>query len=274
MLSFKMGELSVEPGTSVLKEKSNSPHLYTVLEGWCFRYRTLVDGSRQLLNFALPGDMIGLQTSMFGEIDHSVDALTNLTLCVFSRERIWELYQNHPSLAFDVTWLATREERILGEYLTAVGQRTAMSRLAFVLLQLYRRCEPINLARNNRMPVPFTQQHLADLTREVLVVGRQLRGHRDDQRLRQLGCGRRADPVGRGPGPARRVDAPDRAVRCAHQRDEIASERHVVRIHHREHRCGDDGCVDSVATRPICAHSGLGRQRMRCGERPGERRRR
>lgn len=163
MLSFKMGELSVEPGTSVLKEKTNSPHLYTVLEGWCFRYRTLVDGSRQLLNFALPGDMIGLQTSMFGEIDHSVDALTNLTLCVFSRERIWELFQDHPSLAFDVTWLATREERILGEYLTAVGQRTAQSRLAFVLMQLYRRCEPINLARNNRMPVPFTQQHLADL---------------------------------------------------------------------------------------------------------------
>lgn len=163
MLRFKMGELSVQPDTGILKEKTNSPHLYTVLQGWCFRYRTLADGSRQLLNFALPGDMIGLQTSMFGEIDHSVDSLTNLTLCVFSRERIWELFQNHPSLAFDVTWLATREERILGEYLTAVGQRTAQSRLAFVLMQLYRRCEPINLASDNRMPVPFTQQHLADL---------------------------------------------------------------------------------------------------------------
>jgi CRP/FNR family transcriptional regulator, anaerobic regulatory protein len=163
MVSFKMGELTVEPGTGILKEKTNSPHLYTVLQGWCFRYRTLADGSRQLLNFALPGDMIGLQSSMFGEVDHSVDALTNLTLCVFSRERIWELFQHHPSLAFDVTWLATREERILGEYLTAVGQRTAQSRLAFVLMQLYRRCEPINLAGSNRMPVPFTQQHLADL---------------------------------------------------------------------------------------------------------------
>jgi CRP-like cAMP-binding protein len=163
MLSFKMGELTVEAGASILKEKTSSPHLFTVLQGWCFRYRTLADGSGQLLNFALPGDMIGLQSSMFGEIDHSVDALTHMTLCVFSRERIWELFQKHPGLAFDVTWLATREERILGEYLTAVGQRTAQSRLAFVLMQLYRRCEPLNLAGSNQMPVPFTQQHLADL---------------------------------------------------------------------------------------------------------------
>src|SRR5262245_24764825 len=169
MVSFKMGELSVEPGTSILKEKTNSPHLYTVLHGWCFRYRTLADGSRQLLNFALPGDMIGLQTSMFGEVDHSIDSLTNLTLCVFSRERIWELFQNHPSLAFDITWLATREERILGEYLTAVGQRTAQSRLAFVLMQLYRRCLPLHLAADNVMAVPFTQQHLADLVGLSLV---------------------------------------------------------------------------------------------------------
>ncbi len=163
MTGFKIGEFSAGPGASILKEQTNSAHLYTVLQGWAFRYKQLADGRRQILNFALPGDLLGLQTSMFGEMDHSVEALTGVTLCVFARERFWQLFEAHPGLGFDVTWLSTQEERTLGQYLTAVGQRSARSRLAFVLLQLYRRCEPTNMAGANRMPAPFTQQHLADL---------------------------------------------------------------------------------------------------------------
>jgi len=33
---FKAGELSVEAGTTVLLEGTNSAHLYTVLSGWAF----------------------------------------------------------------------------------------------------------------------------------------------------------------------------------------------------------------------------------------------
>jgi CRP-like cAMP-binding protein len=44
-----------------------------------------------------------------------------------------------------------------------VGQRPAAARIAFVLLHLYRRCEPVELAGADRLPVPFSQQHLADL---------------------------------------------------------------------------------------------------------------
>ncbi|MDQ0316365.1 CRP-like cAMP-binding protein [Amorphus orientalis] len=51
---FKRGELVVEPGSAVVQEASTSPHLFTVLEGWAFRYKTLADGRRQILNFALP----------------------------------------------------------------------------------------------------------------------------------------------------------------------------------------------------------------------------
>ncbi len=48
---FKAGELSVEAGTTVLLEGTNSAHLYTVLSGWAFRYKMLPDGRRQILNF-------------------------------------------------------------------------------------------------------------------------------------------------------------------------------------------------------------------------------
>ena len=105
---FKTAELVSDEGATVLMEGHSSPHLYTVLSGWAFRYKTLPDGRRQILNFALPGDFIGLQTSMFNEMQHSVETLTKTVLCVFPRDKIWSLYEKFPGLAYDLTWIASR----------------------------------------------------------------------------------------------------------------------------------------------------------------------
>ena len=106
---FKSGELQVEAGTTLFMQGANSAHLYTILSGWAFRYKTLPDGRRQILNYALPSDLIGLQGSIANEMQHSVEALTDMLLCVFPREKLWTLYSSYPALAFDVTWLAARE---------------------------------------------------------------------------------------------------------------------------------------------------------------------
>ena len=88
--NFKSGELNVEAGTNILLQGTNSAHLYTVLSGWAFRYKTLPDGRRQILNYALPADLLGLQGSVNDEMQHSVEALTDMMLCVFPREKLWE----------------------------------------------------------------------------------------------------------------------------------------------------------------------------------------
>jgi hypothetical protein len=55
--NFKSGELHIEAGTSILLQGTNSAHLYTILSGWAFRYKTLSDGRRQILNYAMPADL-------------------------------------------------------------------------------------------------------------------------------------------------------------------------------------------------------------------------
>jgi CRP-like cAMP-binding protein len=160
--NFKSGELNVQAGTSLLLQGTNSAHLYTILSGWAFRYKTLPDGRRQILNFALPSDLIGLQGSVNDEMQHSVEALTDVMLCVFPREKVWSLYTDYPTLAFDVTWLAAREEQMLDEGLLSVGRRTAMERLAYLLLAMFQRAEEVGLTKGNSIQFPFTQQHVAD----------------------------------------------------------------------------------------------------------------
>jgi CRP/FNR family transcriptional regulator, anaerobic regulatory protein len=159
---FKIDELHVEAGAGMLRQGASSDHLYTVLQGWAFRYKMLTDGRRQILNYALPADLIGLQGSMMGEMEHSVDALTAVTLCVFPRSKLWDLYGRFPSLAFDITWLAAREEQLGDESLVSLGRRTALERTAYLLLHLFARAEEVGLTRNNSIQFPFTQQHMAD----------------------------------------------------------------------------------------------------------------
>jgi CRP-like cAMP-binding protein len=159
---FKSGELNVEAGTNILLQGTNSAHLYTVLSGWAFRYKMLPDGRRQILNYALPADLLGLQGSVSDEMQHSVEALTDMLLCVFPREKLWDLYTGYPALVFDVTWLAAREEQILDENLLNVGRRTALERAAYLLLHLFTRADEIGLTKGNSIAFPFTQQHIAD----------------------------------------------------------------------------------------------------------------
>jgi CRP/FNR family transcriptional regulator len=159
---FKMGELSVDPGTTVLSEGTHSAHLFTVLSGWGFRYKMLGDGRRQILNYVMPGDLVGLQGSLMGEMSHSVEALSSLTLCVFERDRLGQVYRNHPDLAFDVTWIASQEERILDEHLLSIGRRSALERAAYLLSFLSQRAATSSLFRGERVSLPLTQQHVAD----------------------------------------------------------------------------------------------------------------
>ena len=159
---FKKGELAVDRGATVLVEGSHSAHLYTVLTGWGFRYKLLPDGRRQILNYVMPGDLVGLQGSVIGEMQHSVEALSHMLLCVFEREHLFDLYRTHPGLAYDITWLASREERMLDENLLSVGRRSALERCAYLLAFIYKRAEGVGLNGRKPVVIPIIQQHVAD----------------------------------------------------------------------------------------------------------------
>jgi CRP-like cAMP-binding protein len=160
--SFKRGELVAEAGAMVLAEGAHSAQMFTLLSGWAFRFKTLEDGRRQILNYALPGDLLGLQGSVIGAMDHSVEALTPTVLCVFQRDKLSDLFRNHPGLSFDVTWLASREERMLDENLLSVGRRSAIERAAYLVAFLYQRATSVGLTEQKALLIPISQQHVAD----------------------------------------------------------------------------------------------------------------
>ncbi|WP_085865434.1 Crp/Fnr family transcriptional regulator [Pseudooctadecabacter jejudonensis] len=159
---YKSGELRVEPGTPLMMEGSNAPQLYTALRGMGLRYTTLPNGNRQVINFIFPGDFIGLQAGVMGEMHHSVEATTSMTLCVFDRSEFFNFFKSNPYRGYDITWMAATEEHFLGDSLATVGQRSAYEAVSWALYKLFQKGDALGMVNAAQMPLPFRQQDLAD----------------------------------------------------------------------------------------------------------------
>jgi CRP/FNR family transcriptional regulator, anaerobic regulatory protein len=161
--SFKTDEFVLPAQAKLIREGTKTGELYTLLDGWAFRFRTLSSGGRQILNFLLPGDFIGMQQKVNTDSSFGVELLTEGRFCKFPAERIWDVYKQQPTLAYDITWIAANEELIVDENLVSVGRRSAMQRVGMLLIHLFKRAESVGMrAEDGSVPFPVTQQHMAD----------------------------------------------------------------------------------------------------------------
>ena len=179
---LRSGRVRIDAGGEIVIEQKSGGKLFTLYAGWAFRYKTLSDGRRQILNFLLPGDFIGLQ-EQFGEgATHGVEALTEVALCVFARDSLWKLFREYPNLGYDLTWLAAREESLVDENLLTTGRRNATERVAMLLIHLYRRAQRVGMVQDDSVEFPLNQQHIADALGLSLV-----HTNKTLRRLRKLG---------------------------------------------------------------------------------------
>lgn len=159
---FRHANRIAPPGTVLIRENASAGKLYTLYAGWAFRFKTLSDGRRQILNFLLPGDFIGLQQHFNDGAAYGVQALTPVSLCAFQQHGLLGLFKELPGLGFDVTWLAASQKNVIDDNLLTVGRRNATERVAALLLQLFQRAERVGLVVDGAVEFPLTQQHVAD----------------------------------------------------------------------------------------------------------------
>ncbi len=161
--SLKRREVRVRGGETLIHQGQTDAPLYTLLDGWAFRYKTLRDGRRQILNFLLAGDFIGVQQNMGDASAHGVTTLTDSVFCVFQRDALWELHRQQPSMGFNITWLTAHEESLVDDTLLSVGRRSAEERIASLLILLFKRAAALQADGGaTGVPFPLTQQHMAD----------------------------------------------------------------------------------------------------------------
>ena len=161
--SLKRREILLPAGGTLIHEGQTDAPLYTLRQGWAFRYKTLSDGRRQILTFLLAGDFIGVQQKMGDAAAHGVVTLTDAVFCVFQRDALWELHRQSPAMGFNITWLTAHEESMVDDTLLSVGRRSAEERIAMLLILLFKRAAALQADGGAQgVPFPLTQQHVAD----------------------------------------------------------------------------------------------------------------
>ncbi len=149
----------VRPREHVFTAGDARIHIYRVESGAICLYKIMPDGRRQVIDFAYPGDFIGLGA----EQDYAFNAqaletvqLKSLPLATLSR-----LAGNDPDLGIKLYEAVSRELAAAQDHLFTVGQRSAAERVACFLVALSRRN-----ARKGQDPalvqLPMTRADIAD----------------------------------------------------------------------------------------------------------------
>jgi CRP-like cAMP-binding protein len=163
--AMKSDHVSLPAKAAIVREGEVGGPIYTLFEGWAARYRRLPDGSRQIFDILLAGDMIGLESAMLGTVKHSVEAITPVALCVLEGRTLPDLFQDHPALALSIFRTRIEEEQRADVRLALLGRRAAFARVAYLLLETCDRLRQRGMVNGGTTyHFPLTRRHIADAT--------------------------------------------------------------------------------------------------------------
>jgi CRP-like cAMP-binding protein len=159
-----------------------------LVSGIVCRYKDLADGQRQIMELHVAGDFVDLHGFLLKRLEHHVGALTPVRLAVVPHDELRGITEEHPHLA-RMLWFSTLlDSAIHRERILSVGRRSAISRIAHLMCELYVRLEIVGLAGENRFELPITQADIADANGLTSVhVNRMLKQLRDQELLTYRG---------------------------------------------------------------------------------------
>ena len=168
----------------IIQEGDSPRSINLILDGWACRYKVLEDGRRQIVAFLIPGDLCDIRMFILKQMDHSIGALTPVTVAEIPADAILEIADTSTRLSRALWWNSLVEEAIAREWTTNLGQREAIERLAHLFCELFLRLRSVGLTDSqsgqHSFELPVTQEQLADATGMSTVhVNRTLQEMRD-----------------------------------------------------------------------------------------------
>lgn len=168
-------------GSDMIHQGQVDQSAYVLASGWACSYKILPSGARQIVDFQIPGDFLGLRSLLFRTADHNVEPVTPVQASAVKQRDLLAAFSETPRLATAVLWAASRDEAMVVEHLVDIGRRTASERMAHFLLELGARLRLIGMADRRGYLCPLSQYLLADaLGLSAVHVNRVLRELRED----------------------------------------------------------------------------------------------
>lgn len=162
MERLRRGCRSVRARRMIMRAGEPPQEVFSLLEGWAYRFMLLSDGRRQILAYYLPGNFVTLEALHMQRLHFSVQALTDVQLCVFDVEQFKSFVSESAGLSQEVERMCVQRTILTDHLVMDLGRRTAQEKLARMLMEIYVRLARRDLVTNGSFTWPLRQEHVAD----------------------------------------------------------------------------------------------------------------
>jgi CRP/FNR family transcriptional regulator, anaerobic regulatory protein len=141
-----------------------------ICAGWAASVVTLSDGSRQILSFLLPGDLVSTALLFAPRAHCMVEAITEVRFHTFKRGDLKATLLRVPDLFDKLSQAWVEEKNRADQLIVDLGRRSADERIARLIMNLAERLErrgmigPPDAMAAIEMDFPLRQHHIADAT--------------------------------------------------------------------------------------------------------------
>jgi CRP-like cAMP-binding protein len=169
-------ERALRRGAALVRENDVAAELFILKRGMMMSFVILADGSRQILRFIFPGDMVGLSALAYPRAPRTVTAMADSIVCLFDRPMLARLAVDQPRLFAAIVAVDQAERVGLTDRLAGVGRTSAKARVASILLDVRNRLRRTDPAPGDSFVPGLTQEEIGDATGLTAVhVNRMLR---------------------------------------------------------------------------------------------------
>ncbi len=142
-------------GQEVFGQGERADYVYKVVRGAVRCFKTLSDGRRQICDFALPGDVFGLELG--GDYGVSAEAVADCAIVAARRSTVLENSADPVAAAKAMVRLAMTDLERSRDHILTLGRRGAAERVVVFLLELNDR-----LDGGDTVELPMSRQDMAD----------------------------------------------------------------------------------------------------------------
>jgi CRP/FNR family transcriptional regulator len=158
-LSSQSRAITLERRKTLFHQGDETENVYVVTSGTLRQYQMLADGRRQVIGFAIPGDLVGFPLTDVN--DYSADALDSVYLCQFPRPEFARLLDQRKHLMRALASVAHEGLRRARDQLALVSQKNAERKMALFLLS-FRHRQNREGGKTVVLPVRIPQADIAD----------------------------------------------------------------------------------------------------------------
>lgn len=163
-----LAELDAHPrrvprGSELWQTQRPSDHLYTLCRGWACSYHRSANGSQQILDLFVPGDIMGLRDLTYHDHTSTAVMLTTGQVSAYPVERVSELMRCSRRLDWALQASAARQERLITQRLINVLSHDAVSRIAHLMLEVQHRLQRVDAASGDQFYLPLLQRQIGML---------------------------------------------------------------------------------------------------------------